>query len=83
MFNTPNSVHLTGDTQLHHHFGAIQYVKARPLCAHPHVDVRCEDHVKWELSPEFAWQLVQQVTRELAELGFVPEIHDAYIEEEG
>ena len=77
---TPNSVHLTGDTHLTHHFGAIMYVKARPLGDHPHIEVRFEDHVRWELSPTMANALQRELLLELAHLPFIPEIHDAILD---
>lgn len=75
---TPNSVHLTGDTTMHHHFGAMDYVKARPLGVHPHIDVRFNDgEVRWELSPDTAVQLQRELLLALAEFPVLPCIHDA------
>lgn len=74
---TPNSVHLTGDTTLHHHFGQIQYVRARPLGLHPHIDVRFSNSVRWELDPATAIELQRQLLQALADFPHLPDIHDA------
>lgn len=79
---TPNSVHLTGDTKFDHHFGAIKYVQARPLGVNPHIEVRFNDFVKWELCPATAVLLQRELLLALAEFTCIPEVHDAVVEDE-